>query len=501
NESSARLSVTGPDGRGFAPDDAWRHADDSFDRSERRFETTYFHTTGSSELAVPAGPLTVEAMRGLQYRLFRREVRVPPGGTVTVRVPLERLDDLAARGWRDGDLHVHMNYGGAYRNDPKHLALQMRAEGLSLVEDLIVNKEQRIPDIEYPVGVDGVSGRDLILSHGQEFHTSYWGHTALIGLADHLLLPDYAAYVNTAAASLYPDNTVVYDLAHQQGALLGYVHPFDTAPDPYDTVEPLTHEVPVSAALGRMDYYEVLGFSEHRITAAIWHRLLNCGFRIPAGAGTDAMANFASLRGPVGLVRVFVHTGAAFTHDRFLAGLKAGHTFATNAPLLEFTLEGKEPGDEIRLGEAGRTLRAKVSLRSIVPIDHLEIVGRDGTVASIPLRGDRTRAEATVEVPVRGSGWYALQAWNDRATHPVLDLYPFGTTSPIYVSVADEPVRSAEDARFFLAWVDRLIGAARAHEGWNTAEEKAAVLRTLEEARTVYEGMAREEPGTIPPAS
>jgi TolB protein len=497
----ARVSVTGPDGRGFAPDDAWRHADDSFDRSERRFETTYFHTAGASELTLPAGRVTVEVMRGLRYRLFRREVTVPAGGTITLRVPLERLADLVARGWRDGDLHVHMNYGGAYRNDPKHLALQMQAEGLSVVEDLIVNKEQRIPDFEYPVGIDPVSGRDLILAHGQEFHTSYWGHTALIGLTDHLLLPDYAGYVNTAAASLYPDNTVVYDLAHEQGALLGYVHPFDTAPDPFNTAEPLTHEVPVSAALGRMDYYEVLGFSEHRITAGIWHRLLDCGFRIPAGAGTDAMANFASLRGPVGLVRVFVHTGATFTHDRFLEGLKEGRTFATNAPLLEFTLDGKEPGDEIRRAAVGGTLRAKLSMRSIVPIDHLEIVGREGVVAAIPLQGDRTRADATVEVPVKGSGWYALQAGSERATHPVLDLYPFGTTSPIYVSVADEPVRSAEDARFFLAWVDRLIAAAREHQGWNGAEEKATVLRTLQDARQVFDGLAREEPGTIPPGS
>ena len=40
--------VTGPDGRSFAPDDAWRHADDGFDRAERRFEYGYFHTTGSS---------------------------------------------------------------------------------------------------------------------------------------------------------------------------------------------------------------------------------------------------------------------------------------------------------------------------------------------------------------------------------------------------------------------------------------------------------------------
>jgi hypothetical protein len=62
----------------------------------------------------------------------------------------------------------------------------------------------------------------------------------------------------------------------------------------------------VDVALGKVDYLEVMGFSDHRTTASVWYRFLNSGFRLPAGAGTDAMANFASLRGPVGLNRVYV---------------------------------------------------------------------------------------------------------------------------------------------------------------------------------------------------
>jgi len=34
---AARISVTTAEGRGYAPDDAWRHADEAFDRSERQF--------------------------------------------------------------------------------------------------------------------------------------------------------------------------------------------------------------------------------------------------------------------------------------------------------------------------------------------------------------------------------------------------------------------------------------------------------------------------------
>ena len=164
----------------------------------------------------------------------------------------------------------------------------------------------------------------------------------------------------------------------------------------------------------------------------------------------------------------------------------------SNAPLLELTLDGRPIGDEIRLprGGGGGTLTARVRLRSSVPVDHLEIVGNGRVVAAITLTGDRTQASAAVPITVAGSGWYVLRAYADRAELPVLDRYPFGSTSPVYVTVGNEPVRSPEDAEFFMRWIDRLDDAAEAHQGWNTAAEREHVLRLLAEARGVYAGRA-----------
>ena len=87
--------------------------------------------------------------------MARAAMTIRAGRTVTQRLVLERLANLPARGWWSGDLHVHMNYGGAYRNTPSHLAFQARAEDLHVVENLIVNKEQRIPDIAHFRGESG----------------------------------------------------------------------------------------------------------------------------------------------------------------------------------------------------------------------------------------------------------------------------------------------------------------------------------------------------------
>ncbi len=491
----ARVSVTGADGRGLGPDGAMLHADDGFDRSLRRREPTYFHASGPVELSVPAGRYTVLVSHGFEYRSQSREVTVAADTPLPVQVRMSRLLDLPSLGWWSGDLHVHMNYGGVYRMDVPRLRAQAEAEDLHLVENLIVNKEQRIPDIsEWRPGgrPDPRSTAATLIRHDEEYHTSYWGHSGHLGLTDHLILPGYAGYANTAAASLFPDNGTVFELSHAQSGLSGYVHPFDEEPDPEATA-PLTHALPVEVALGLVDYLEVLGFSDHLATAKVWYRLLNTGFRIPAGAGTDAMTNYASLHGPLGLNRVFVHAGPRLDYTAWLAGLKAGHTFASNGPLLRFSVNGKEPGDELRFPDGVHQLTARVSLRSNVPVERLEIVANGVVVARIPLGGDSTRAEAIVPLPVTRSGWFTLRAWSSHSDPGVLDWYPFATTSPVYVTVAGRPVRSPEDARYFVRWIERLETAASNHTGWNTPAEKQEVLDRLARARQVFREMLPQD--------
>ena len=488
---AARVFVTGADGLAYAPDNAWMHADDSFDRSERSFEAHYFDTSGVSEITVPAGDVEVDVMRGFESHFEQRKVgvRADSVAQLTVRlVPLSSAAD-ATSNWVSGDVHVHMNYAGTYRNTPGHLMEQAAAENLAIVEDLVVNKEQRIPDMAYfSPQLDPASTADHLLLHGQEFHTSYWGHLGLLNLTHNFILPGYAAYPNTAAASLYPANANVADMAHEQGALVGYVHPFDSVPDPAKDAS-LTAELPTDVALGKVDYIEVLGFSDHKSTAEVWYKLLNCGFRLPAAAGTDFMGNYASLRGPVGLNRVYAEVKPGpLKIEPWLAAIKAGRTFATNGPLLRFSLGGQAVGGEVRL-EKKQEVRFSAEMNSMVPVDHLQIVC-DGKVAQ-DLVMDSTRRSAHVDgsITLDTSGWCVLRAFSDKAEYPILDLYPYATTSPVYVSVAGAPVRSAADAAYFVAWVDRLIAAARSNTSWNTEAEKESVLSTLQETRKKYATM------------
>jgi hypothetical protein len=379
-----------------------------------------------------------------------------------------------------------MNYAGLYRNDPSHLKLQAQAEDLNLVHAVIVNKEQRFPDIAYSGHrLDPISDADTAIWHGQEFHTSYWGHVGLIGGQGSTLIPGYAAYPNTAAASLMPMNADVADRAHAQGAIVGYVHPFDEPLHPFDPKEALTNELPVDVALGKVDYMEILGFAEHRTTADVWYKILDLGFRLPAAGGTDAMADFASLRGPVGMNRTYVAMqGDARDVSEWTAGLRAGRSFATNGPLLDLTFGGEAIGGTVALKKAGRvTFHAR--MHSIVAVDHLALVCTGGVATPLALAADHRSADVTGTIEVKQSGWCVLRADADTARDPILDMYPYATTSPVYVTVVGKPAHSAAAADYFLAWLDRIAEGVARHSDWNTAAERATVEARIAEARSV----------------
>jgi TolB protein len=127
-----------------------------------------------------------------------------------------------------------------------------------------------------------------------------------------------------------------------------------------------------------------------------------------------------------------------------------------------------------------------VTLHSIVPVDHLEIVRNGDVIAEIPLTGDRTTITTAITLPVRESGWYILRARSDRPSYPILDAFPYATTSPIYAIVGGRPIRSRVDAEYFIAWIDRLEAASRAHRDWNNEAEKTSTLNTIRRAREEF---------------
>ena len=80
----------------------------------------------------------------------------------------------------------------------------------------------------------------------------------------------------------------------------------------------------------------------------------------------------------------------------------------------------------------GGKLRYKGFLRSLAPVDHLELVMNGTVVRTLKLDRDSTRRadfEGTLKVPTRLA---AVRAWSDNAHPLVFDLYPYATTNAFF---------------------------------------------------------------------
>lgn len=207
------------------------------------------------------------------------------------------------------------------------------------------------------------------------------------------------------------------------------------------------------------------------------------------------MANFASMRGPVGMNRVYAltdpasadgaRTDASARRERWLAGLRAGRTLATNGPLLGLTVEGQPPGTELAVPAGETTLKYSGFLRSVVPVDHLELIVNGKVARTIRLTGTRTSADFAGRLAVARGGWLLVRAWNDAADPEIFDIYPYATTNAFFLRPPGAAIHCGDDAQFFLDWLGRLDAAASAHEGYNSAAERETTLSQIRAARAI----------------
>ena len=115
--TSARVSVTGEDGKAYAPDDAWMHAEDNFVRSESAFESHYFHSPGKAELTVPEGRIQMEVTKGFEYHVARENVICGP--QARIGHPSEAAADSQGRAFALGECRSPRSHE-LWRGLPQH---------------------------------------------------------------------------------------------------------------------------------------------------------------------------------------------------------------------------------------------------------------------------------------------------------------------------------------------------------------------------------------------
>jgi TolB protein len=493
--TAARIHLTAADGKHYTPTDAYSRVSGAGDQ--------IFHQQGTFQLELPAGTVNVEAVKGFEYVPAKANVQVVEGKTAQLDLVLQPLTNLSARGWYNGSTHVHMNYAGNLHNTLENLLMMSAAEDQDIVNEQIANKDNRILDHQYfvPGGkAHPLSTRDRLLVVGQEYRPPFYGHVFMFLLRDHLISPFTTGYEGTAIESLYPSNTDMFRKAKAQGATVGYVHAFGSqSADRSGGNDPLNADLGgakgfiVDAALQTTDAVEwsnsgTAGFYP-------WYAVLNNGLRVTAVGGEDSISSMHRSK-VVGSARTYVFTGdRGLDADAWFEGLRKGRAFVSTGPLVELTVNGKIPGEEVALPATGGDVSVAARVHSITPLETVTLIFNGDVIEKIPLSADRKSAEFSKTLKVTRSGWYHLRAeGNPKERYPLDTTFAQAFTNPVWVTVGGHPVRSGPAASYCLKWIDKLQQLAEAWPNWRSQKEKDHVYAQFDEARGVYRRFLKEAP-------
>ena len=472
---TARISLQRQGGKTFAP------ADGALYRLTG--STGHFYADRKIDLALPAGTYRARVFRGPEYEVAEQDLEVTADQSTEVQVPLTRWSHLAKTGWYSGETHVHANYGyGEWYNTPATILRQAEGEDLNVCNTVIANSDgEAIFDREFFLGqLDPRSTDEHLVYWGQEFRSTLWGHMTLSSLTT-LVEPIMTGFQGTTNPWDVPTNADIAQRVIDQDGLVGYTHPAGNRLDLYD--QPYAAKgLPVDAALGRIRLMDIHGHT-YEGSIQLWYRLMNCGLRIAGSSGTDVFLNRVRSY-PPGWARTYVHLPEGLTYAAWTEGQRAGRSFFTNGPMLEFAVEGAGLGGTLSLDQPG-PVRVTASAKSQVPLDRVELVVNGTVIQTLELEEDSRSARFEGEVSIEASGWLALRAHGP--AHPDIVKNPSAHTNPVYLQVEGHPnPLAAEDAAYFLKWIDRLEGDLKTRDRIPNERLWKHVRGQLDGARDYY---------------
>jgi dipeptidyl aminopeptidase/acylaminoacyl peptidase len=451
----------------------------------------HFYCREQAEWSLPGGTYQLRAYRGPEYRACRREIRIEPDKTTTETIELDRWETFGSLDLYSGENHIHANYGyGEWYNSPQSMLDQCEGEDLNVCNFMVANSDtDGIFDREFFRGrPDAISRPNTVLFWNQEFRSTIWGHMTLVNLRQ-LVEPIMTGFQDTTNPWDVPTNSDIADRTHLQRGLVNYTHVAQNPADPY--LGAYTGKgLPIDVALGKIDTVDIN--NSFAGSVPLWYRLLNCGFRLPASAGTDCFLNRVRSRLP-GSDRAYVRIDGDFSYSAWINGLREGRSFVTNGPRVELFVDDRLPEGATLELPAPRDVRVLGRAVSQFPLDKVEIVYNGKVVAATNLK-ENPDAQGYVISNIRldRSGWLAVRASGPaHPDHPGPDLYAH--TSPVYVQVSGKPTASKADAEFFLAWIDRLAAAVGQRDRIPSAQLKAHVESQIDAARTIYRKIAEQD--------
>jgi hypothetical protein len=504
NPTPARVRFSGLDGKYYPPQNheanfpitnaeipVSEERDVMLDNNRR-----FAYVEGAFEISLPKEAIHVEVVKGYAYE-FVNDTLSFSSGEPTIDIQLEKWFQFPDRTWYSGDVHVH------YIN-PESAMLEMKAEDINVCN--LLTSDFTVDEDLFRGAPEPISEPEHILYINQEYREDRLGHINLLNLKS-LIQP-----VKPKREHQYPLNITASDAVHAQGGHVSWAHfaawpglegPLGLVLKKVDAVELLCTIDPFQAPIFAPD---VIPEVQMNSGLRLWYRLLNCGLEVPATAGTDKMNNQVT----VGANRVFADVAGDFNYQRWIDALNEGRTFISNSPFIFCQIDGNGPGEIVQL-KPNQKVKITTEVWSQLPVDRLEIIANGVMIAEKAISSGEHYAQLEIEYTPDESTWIAARAYqfnlqNTRSgvsftqrrdvgggttqlNHYFGTLRPettFAHTSPTYVLLDNQPIRSQEDAEYFAKYLENAKNWLDTSGSFPSAAAKQEVLEAFEKGKQTF---------------
>jgi hypothetical protein len=461
----ARVQVLGPAGDQLAPVGAmWKVGTGE----------PFFYSDGEFTLQVPRGSVQVRVERGTEFTPWQRAVECDVPGDVALDIELERWCDPSAEGWHPGNLHV--NYQETEDDPDRRLMYDSRVEDLRTMEISYVKREDKpYSSNKYSPGVlKEFSDERHYVQCGIETrhnmggsHTYGFGHVLLLNLRN-VVEPVSRGLLVDPLAPDYPPISYASDDTKQQGGIVIWCHNGHGI------------ESPVAAILGKVDAISLWDTYWEDLHYEVWYGLLNCGIKLPASTGSDWFLDSGN--------RVYTKTQPEFEYGRWLQALREGRTFVTNGPILSISVDGREPGDTVRM-QPGNSVTVNVDWSSHYAVHSVDVIANGAITHTERFPEGSVQGSFECELPVDTDGWIA-----SRIGSTSRDSYArviWAHTSPVYIDAGGiAPPERAIDAAVFIQQIEDSIAWLGDTAKFYTDQQRREVVDLFRQGQDLYRKLA-----------
>ena len=410
-------------------------------------KNSVFPLNTEAEVTLPEGSYLVSASRGPEYSLDQQTVQVRAGAQDSLVLQIERLierHDLVSM-----DPHMHtLESDGAVSVREKIEALV--ASGVNVA----ISSDHNYP-VDYQPALEQLGL--------QNYLTVYTG--AEVTVPERLdyntypMLVQPEAYNHGAIDSLSTDLGALFQASRKRdpGVIVQVNHPrywqFDYFS--WHGLDPQSAAYAFEGLDLTFDVLEVVNgaiYENHSnlATRNDWFNLLRRGYFFPLVGSSDS---HEIDQDEPGFSRTYVYRGdnrdTPLQAGWLMRQVRAGHSFASNGPILDLTVEGQLPGNTVSVADGSATVQIDVWTVPWIEAQAVQLyVNGEGRPVQARRVPDplRTHLRAELELPLDSDVFLVAEVTGTRELFPMLQrrvgldeegggLFPYALTNPVFVDV------------------------------------------------------------------